>query len=272
MSDGQMHTIKIEGLTVRYATPKGEVTALQAIDLQLNSGQIYGLVGPNGSGKSTLFKSIMGLISPTTGEVTINDAPIKAALKEGVLAYVPQTEAIDWDFPISVYEVVMMGRYHHLGWLRRPRAIDHQVVETALARVNLTNYRQRQIGALSGGQRKRVFVARALAQQSPILLLDEPFTGVDQRSEHEIITLLRGLKKEGYLILLSTHNLGSIPLFCDEVILLNQQLYAQGVVDNCFTRANLEALFGCDLRALLLTHPEHQCGEELFRELKGEQG
>lgn len=253
-------SIKLQNIAVTY--PNGH-TPFYDLSLTLDRGQIYGLIGANGCGKSTLFKVMMGLIKPKKGEVLIDNGSIRSALKEHKLAYVPQSEEIDWDFPINVEEVVMLGRYGAMGWRRRASQADRKIVEEALERVDLLPFRKRQIGMLSGGQKKRVFIARALAQRSKILLLDEPFTGVDHTTEHAIIALLRGLKEEGYLILLSTHNLGSIPLFCDEAILLyRSQIFAKGAVDQIYTQENLEAIFGCDLRTLILHQSAHQCAPE----------
>ena len=226
--------------------------AIFDVNFRLDAGTICGLVGVNGSGKSTLFKSIMGLVNPTSGTIKIDNMAIKEALKANKIAYVPQTEEVDWNFPVLVEDVVMMGRYGKMGFLRIPSKIDHQKVDEALARVDLTAFRKRQIGELSGGQKKRVFLARALAQESRILLLDEPFTGVDLKTEDSIIELLISLREENYLMLVSTHNLGSIPEFCDQVILLNQTVLAQGPTETTYTQENLTHTFGGVLREISL--------------------
>ena len=194
----------------------------------------------------------MGLVNPTSGTIKIDNMAIKEALKANKIAYVPQTEEVDWNFPVLVEDVVMMGRYGKMGFLRIPSKIDHQKVDEALARVDLTAFRKRQIGELSGGQKKRVFLARALAQESRILLLDEPFTGVDLKTEDSIIELLISLREENYLMLVSTHNLGSIPEFCDQVILLNQTVLAQGPTETTYTQENLTHTFGGVLREISL--------------------
>ncbi len=230
--------------------------AIFDVNFTLTSGTICGLVGVNGSGKSTLFKSIMGLVNPTQGAITVDGQTIKNALKANKIAYVPQTEEVDWNFPVLVEDVVMMGRYGKMGFLRIPSKKDHEMVNHALERVDLTNFRKRQIGELSGGQKKRVFLARALAQESRILLLDEPFTGVDLKTEDSIIELLISLRDEGYLMLVSTHNLGSIPEFCDQVILLNQTVLAQGSTETTYTQENLTRTFGGVLREISL-HGDH---------------
>ncbi len=237
----------ISAKTVTVAYGNGHV-ALQDITFDLGPGTICGLVGVNGSGKSTLFKTIMGFVRPTAGEVRIAGLPVDEALKQNLVAYVPQSEDVDWNFPVLVEDVVMMGRYGHMGFLRRASATDRQKVSEALERVDMAGFRKRQIGELSGGQKKRVFLARALAQESRIVLLDEPFTGVDVKTETAIIDLLRDLRAHGHLMLVSTHNLGSVPDFCDRVVLINRVLLAAGPTRETFTEANLEKAFGGVLR------------------------
>jgi manganese/iron transport system ATP-binding protein len=170
------------------------------------------------------------------------------ALKRNVVAYVPQAEEVDWNFPVLVEDVVMMGRYGHMNWLRIPSAKDRDMVDTALERVGMSALRKRQIGELSGGQKKRVFLARALAQEGRVILLDEPFTGVDVKTEEAIIELLRELRNEGRVMLVSTHNLGSVPEFCDRAILINRRILAAGLTHEVFTRENLSLAFGGVLR------------------------
>ncbi len=237
--------IKLKNIGVTY--PNGHI-ALEDINGALHAGTICGLVGVNGAGKSTLFKAIMGFVSPTTGEVRIAGKEIKKALKENLVSYVPQTEEVDWNFPVLVEDVVMMGRYGYMGFLRRPSHADRKAVDDALERVDMTAFKKRQIGELSGGQKKRVFVARALAQGGQVILLDEPFTGVDIKTEDALISLFRSLAAEGRLILVSTHNLGSVPSFCDEVMLINRTLLAYGPVETTFTQENLSKAFGGMLR------------------------
>jgi manganese/iron transport system ATP-binding protein len=238
-------TLEAAGVAVTY--PNGH-TALRDASFRLTGGTICALVGVNGSGKSTLFKALMGFVQPTAGRVTINGAPVAAAQKQSWVAYVPQAEEVDWSFPVSVHDVVMMGRYGYMNFLRRPRPADHAAVEESLHRVGMSEFRDRQIGELSGGQKKRVFVARALAQQGRVILLDEPFTGVDVKTEEAIITLLRELRDEGRLILVSTHNLGSVPEFCDQVVLINRTVLAYGPTAQVFTPDNLALTFGGALR------------------------
>ncbi|MBT4435276.1 ATP-binding cassette domain-containing protein, partial [bacterium] len=169
---------------------------------------------------------------------------------------VPQNEEIDWDFPILVEDVVMMGRYGHMNWLRMPKKEDFDIVLSSLERVGMSEYLKRQIGELSGGQKKRVFLARALAQKSEIILLDEPFTGIDVRSEEEIVLLLSKLREEGKVILIATHNLGSVPEFCNQSILINKTIIASGETSLVFTQSNLELTFGGALRQFILPGKE----------------
>ncbi|OCG60348.1 manganese/iron ABC transporter ATP-binding protein [Gilliamella sp. Nev3-1] len=242
--------LNVDDITVTYNNGH---TAIYDASFCLNGGTICALVGVNGSGKSTLFKSIMGMVRPTRGKVTFNDIPVKQALKQNIIAYVPQTEEVDWDFPVLVSDVVMMGRYGHMSFLRIPSKEDQKQVNMALEKVNMLDFKHRQIGELSGGQKKRVFLARALAQQGKVLLLDEPFTGVDVKTENAIIDLLKDLRKEGHLILVSTHNLGSVPEFCDQVVLINQTVLAFGPTKTTFTPQNLMTTFGGALRYLSLS-------------------
>jgi manganese/iron transport system ATP-binding protein len=235
----------VRDLAVTY--PNG-TTALHDASFDLGSGTICGLVGVNGSGKSTLFKAIMGFVTPTAGEIRISGLAAREAQKRNLVAYVPQSEDVDWNFPVLVDDVAMMGRYGRMGFLRRPSALDRYKVDEALERVGMTAFRKRQIGELSGGQRKRVFLARALAQEGLIVLLDEPFTGVDVKTEGAIIDLLRELKAQGHLMLVSTHNLGSVPDFCDQVVLVLRTVIAAGPTATTFTQANLERAFGGVLR------------------------
>ncbi|MPT24688.1 MAG: ATP-binding cassette domain-containing protein, partial [Starkeya sp.] len=180
-------------------------------------------------------------------------ASVAEALKRNLVAYVPQSEEVDWNFPVLVEDVVMMGRYGHMGFMRIPRAADRGAVTDALARVNMSEFRKRQIGELSGGQKKRVFLARALAQDAKVILLDEPFTGVDVKTEEAIIALLRALRDEGRVMLVSTHNLGSVPEFCDRTVLVKGTVLAYGPTAETFTEANLEKTFGGVLRHFVLS-------------------
>ncbi|MFZ7343958.1 ATP-binding cassette domain-containing protein [Avibacterium volantium] len=253
-------TIEVQDVTVRYNNGH---TAIHNVSFQLQGGTTCALVGVNGSGKSTLFKSLMGLVKPQQGQVLLCGQPIKKALKQNLIAYVPQSEEVDWQFPVSVYDVVMMGRYGYMNFLRIPTALDKQEVQLAMGRLNIAHLAQRQIGELSGGQKKRVFLARALAQKSKIILLDEPFTGVDVQTEAAIMDLLANLREEGYLILVSTHNLGAVPDYCDQVIMINRTVLAQGSTATTFTQQNLEQVFGGVLRNVKLSgHDLHDDEDE----------
>ncbi|WP_371224771.1 manganese/iron ABC transporter ATP-binding protein [Roseovarius sp. 2305UL8-3] len=241
--------IEARDVTVTY---RNGHTALWNASFEIPRGTVTALVGVNGAGKSTLFKAIMGFVPSASGNIRILDRKVKDALRNNLVAYVPQAEEVDWAFPVLVEDVVMMGRYGHMGFLRRPRAADHEAVDQALERVNMQEFRKRQIGELSGGQRKRVFLARALAQDGQVILLDEPFTGVDVKTEEQIIALLRELKEEGRVMLVSTHNLGSVPEFCDRTILVKGTVLGYGPTETVFTRDNLEQAFGGVLRRFTL--------------------
>jgi ABC-type Mn2+/Zn2+ transport system ATPase subunit len=233
-------SIDIENVTVAY---NGKV-ALHGASLKLKAGTVCGLVGMNGAGKSTLFKAIMGFVKPISGQILINGLPIRRVQKSNLVAYVPQSEEVDWNFPVSVYDVVMMGRYGYMNLLRIPRLSDKQAVRESLERVQMWEMRDRQIGELSGGQKKRTFFARALAQQGTVFLLDEPFAGVDIKTEKMMISLLMELSQAGHTILISTHDLASITTFCDQVVLINRSILAYGETSEVFTEENLSRTFG----------------------------
>ena len=235
--------LEVHGLTVHY----GDVLALDDVSLTLRRGTICGLVGMNGSGKSTLFKSIMGTVKPDRGSVAIAGLSPKQARRAGIVGYVPQSEDVDWSFPLSVHDVVMMGRYGFQGFTRRPRPADRAAVADALDRVELTDLADRRIGALSGGQRKRAFVARGLAQGADVLLLDEPFAGVDRRSEATITELLRGLADGGATVLVSSHDLEALPRLADQAILLLRRVLFHGDPDVALQPEQLARAFGLDL-------------------------
>jgi manganese/iron transport system ATP-binding protein len=244
-----MDGLSAKEVTVAY---RNGHTALWNASFEIPRGTVTALVGINGAGKSTLFKAIMGFVPAAQGEIRILGLSVKEALARNLVAYVPQAEEVDWAFPVLVEDVVMMGRYGKMGFLRRPKAADHAAVDQALARVNMTEFRHRQIGELSGGQRKRVFLARALAQDGQVILLDEPFTGVDVQTEDQIVSLLRDLRDEGRVMLVSTHNLGSVPEFCDRTVLVKGTVLAYGPTETTFTRENLERAFGGVLRHFTL--------------------
>ena len=246
----QAASISVESVTVRYSNGH---TAIRDVSFTLQGGTTCALVGVNGSGKSTLFKSLMGQIKPKSGSIRLCGLPVPQALKRNLVAYVPQSEEVDWQFPVSVYDVVMQGRYGYLNFLRLPKAEDKRKVQEAMERVGIAHLAQRQIGELSGGQKKRVFLARALAQQSKIILLDEPFTGVDVKTEDAIVDLLGQLRAQGHLILVSTHNLGMVPDFCDQVVMINRTVLAAGRTGHTFNQHNLELAFGGVLRHFRLS-------------------
>ncbi|AUM74948.1 manganese/iron ABC transporter ATP-binding protein [Paracoccus jeotgali] len=241
--------IMARDLTVTY---RNGLTALRHASFAIPRGTVTALVGVNGAGKSTLFKAIMGFLPAAGGEIRLLGMPVADALRQNLVAYVPQSEDVDWSFPVLVEDVVMMGRYGKMGFLRIPSRPDREAVEAALVRVNMQDYRHRQIGELSGGQKKRVFLARALAQDGQVILLDEPFTGVDVKTEEQIIRLLGELRAEGRVMLVSTHNLGSVPEFCDRVVLVKGTVLAYGPTETTFTRENLEKAFGGVLRHFTL--------------------
>ncbi|WP_439521358.1 manganese/iron ABC transporter ATP-binding protein [Marivita sp.] len=241
--------LSAQDVTVSY---RNGHTALWNASFEIPRGTVTALVGINGAGKSTLFKAIMGFVPASKGEIRILGMTVKEALAKNLVAYVPQSEEVDWAFPVLVEDVVMMGRYGHMGFLRRPKTVDHAAVDEALKRVNMQEFRHRQIGELSGGQRKRVFLARALAQDGQVILLDEPFTGVDVQTEDQIVALLRELRDEGRVMLVSTHNLGSVPEFCDRTVLVKGTVLSYGPTETTFTRENLEQAFGGVLRHFTL--------------------
>lgn len=235
--------VSVRGLTVSY----GQRPVLRSVTFDVTAGQLVGVVGPNGAGKSTLLKAILGLVEPDAGTVFLNGQP--AASCRNCVAYVPQTEAVDWDFPVTVFDVVLMGRFGRLKWWQRPSCDDRQAAENALQQVDMTDYRDRHIRKLSGGQQQRVFLARALCQQSDIFLLDEPFAGVDAATERTIFDLIKRLTTEGKTLIVVNHDLSVLNRF-DSVLLLNQQVVAYGPTGRAVTDQTLHRTYGGRLTLL----------------------
>jgi ABC-type Mn2+/Zn2+ transport system ATPase subunit len=219
--------IEIENLSVSY----GANRVLRHVTLQIEPGQMVGIFGPNGAGKSTLLKATLGLVPSDGGRIKLFSQSVSAARRR--VAYVPQRESVDWDFPVLVEDVVLMGRYAHLGWLHRPARADRERAAQALEQVEMRPFAERQIGQLSGGQQQRVFLARALSQEADIYMLDEPFIGVDAATEQKIFEILSKLRGLGKLVLVVNHDLSTARHF-DKLVLLNGQLVAYGTVDEVF--------------------------------------
>ncbi|MEZ5384559.1 MAG: metal ABC transporter ATP-binding protein [Prosthecobacter sp.] len=236
--------LELHDLTVSYA----KKPVLYGVDVQIPQGALVGIIGPNGAGKSTMIRAIMGLLPLSSGWVRIFDQPFETSRHR--VGYVPQREQVDWDFPVNVMDVVMMGRYGRLGWLKRPSSEDRRIAEESLEKVGMLPFRNRQIANLSGGQQQRVFLARALAQQSDLYLMDEPFAGVDATTEHAIIALLRELKQQGKTILVVHHDLTTAREYFDHLLLLNMRLVAFGETESTFTVDLLQKTYGGRLTIL----------------------
>ncbi|GAA5027589.1 manganese transport system ATP-binding protein MntB [Marivirga lumbricoides] len=236
--------IEVHDLSVSYE----KKPVLWDVDLSLPSGKLIGIIGPNGAGKSTLLKSIMGLLPLSSGYINILDKPLKEVRDK--ISYVPQRESVDWDFPTSVFDVVMMGRYGQLGLLKRPKKADKEIVMDSLSKVGMEAFKDRQISQLSGGQQQRVFLARALAQQAEIYFMDEPFAGVDAATEKAIVELLRQMSAEKKTVIVVHHDLQSVARYFDWIILLNMRLVASGPIENAFTPELLQETYGGKLTLL----------------------
>ncbi|TAD99500.1 MAG: metal ABC transporter ATP-binding protein [Bacteroidetes bacterium] len=252
--------LEVHDLTVSY----NRKPVLWGIDLTLPKGALVGIVGPNGAGKSTLIKAIMGLIPQSSGFVKLFDQPLNKVRDQ--ISYVPQRESVDWDFPASVFDIVMMGRYGKLGILKRPRQSDEDIVIDCLRKVRMEGFKDRQISQLSGGQQQRVFLARALAQKADLYFMDEPFAGVDMTTEQAIIEILREMRAEGKTVVVVHHDLQSVPNYFDWVILLNMRLVACGETEKVFTQELLQETYGGKLTLLvevgdLLKKSEHPSRE-----------
>lgn len=236
------HAVTVQDVT--YSYPGAPSPALDGAFLEVTTGEITGLIGVNGAGKSTILKALMGILVPSSGTLRILGLTPERARRTGLVGYVPQAEDIDEDFPLSVRDVVGMGRYGRLGTTRRLGRADKVAVDDALGQVELTDLADRRIGRLSGGQRRRVFVARGLAQDAQVLLLDEPFSGVDKRSEALIVRVLRGLTARGGAVLVSTHDLAALPTLADRAVLLHHRVLASGTPAEVLTADNLALAFG----------------------------
>ncbi|ALS21913.1 MULTISPECIES: metal ABC transporter ATP-binding protein [Paenibacillus] len=221
---------------------------LRNVTFEAPEGKLIGIVGPNGAGKSTLIKAALGLIPRLAGDVTIYGKPYKD--QRMLVGYVPQRESVDWDFPTNALDVVMMGRYGHLGWFKRPGTEEKRIALECLAKVGMTDYADRQISQLSGGQQQRIFLARALAQDAQLYFMDEPFVGVDAATEKAIITLLGELKRQGKTVLVVHHDLATVKEYFDWVMLLNVHIIEFGPTETVFTKPNLQRTYGGKLTIL----------------------
>jgi len=232
------YAIEAEALNINY----GKTPILWDVTFQIPKGLLVGIIGPNGAGKSTLFKAILGLVKPLSGKIALFDGPAPESRKR--IAYVPQRESVDWDFPITALEVVLMGRYGRLGLFGRPRKADREAAGAALELVGMSAFADRQISQLSGGQQQRLFIARALVQEADLFLLDEPFAGVDLTTEKAIMELLRHQKQLGKTILIVHHDFLTVEEYFDWALLLNTRLIGYGTVQEVFNRENLKKTFG----------------------------
>ncbi len=240
--------LHVRGLTVSYA----EKPAVFSVDATFPKGQMSAIIGPNGAGKSTFLKAVLGLLPAVSGQVSVYGRTVDRARDQ--IAYVPQRASVDWDFPTTVIDVVLMGRYRSLGLFRRVTAAERARATDALDRVGMADFANRQIGQLSGGQQQRVFLARALAQDADLYLLDEPFAGVDAATERAIIEVLKDLKAEGKTVIAVHHDLVTVPKYFDHVFLINVRRMAEGPVETTFTPDALAQTYGGRLAA---THIDH---------------
>jgi len=252
--------IEVHNLTVSY----NQRPVLWDIDFSLPEGKLIGIVGPNGSGKTTLLKSIMGLVPVSGGFARLFDQQLDDVRSQ--VSYVPQRETVDWDFPARVKDVVLMGRYRPKNLLRRLTSTDREVADWALKQVRMEEFAHRQISQLSGGQQQRVFIARSLAQQARLYMMDEPFAGVDAASEKAILELLMQLKDQGNTLLIVHHDLNTVRQYFDWVVLMNTRLVAAGPVEEVFTEENLQAAYGGQLTVLAKVVDRIQEGEFPLRE------
>lgn len=243
-SENKVPALEVHDLTVAF----DRKPVLWNIDLTIPQGKIVGIVGPNGAGKSTLIKAIMGILPLSSGYTKLFDQPINDVRKR--ISYVPQRESVDWDFPASVMDVVLMGRYSRIGLFKRPRKADRDAALDSLKKVGMEAFANRQISQLSGGQQQRTFLARALAQQADIYFMDEPFAGVDAATEKTIINLLRDMTNSGKTVIVVHHDLQSVTTYFDWVIMLNTRLIASGPTEQIFTQETLHETYGGKLTLL----------------------
>jgi manganese/zinc/iron transport system ATP- binding protein len=234
--------IEVHDLTAAYR----DAPVLWDVDLSVPPGVLMAVVGPNGAGKTTLIKAVLGLVTPVTGAVLVGGKPYSPRAR--AVAYVPQRGTVDWDFPTTALDVVTMGTYGRLGWFRRPGKAERTAAADALARVGMAAFGGRQISQLSGGQQQRVFLARALVQDAPVYLMDEPFQGVDAVTEKAIVEILRELRTRGRTVLVVHHDLQTVPEYFDRVTLLNVRVVASGPVAEVFTPDNLRRTYGAAVR------------------------
>ena len=244
MTESDSPALEVHDLTVAYH----KKPVLWGIDFEIPPGKLVGIIGPNGAGKSTLIKAAMGLLPLSSGWVEVFGQSLKKTRER--VGYVPQRGEIDWDFPVNVMDVVMMGRYGKLGWFKRPGKEDREIARACLEKVKMLPYAQRQISNLSGGQQQRVFLARALAQESDLYFMDEPFAGVDMATEEAIITLLRELCDQGKTLFVVHHDLASVPDYFDHLVLLNLHLVASGPTEEVFTGELLNRTYGGQLTVM----------------------
>lgn len=233
-----MNALQVKHLSVAYE----EKIVLKDVSLEIPAGKITGIIGPNGAGKSTMLKAILNQLPNKTGDVSILGKPLRP--KDCKVGYVPQRNAVDWDFPTNAIDVVLMGRYGHVGLMRRPSAKDKQIALESLRAVGMEAYANQSIGQLSGGQQQRVFLARALAQEAEVYFMDEPFVGVDAATERTIIQILKQLKAQGKSVFVVHHDLQTASDYFDWIILLNQTLTAYGPTETTFTKEKLQEAYG----------------------------
>ena len=251
-TETENQAITVRDLTVAY----GQKPVLWDVDLDVPLGVLMAIVGPNGAGKTTLIKAILGLLKPVAGQITVLGKPYESQRKR--VGYVPQRGSVDWDFPTNVLDVVTMGSYGSLGWIKRPGAKEREKAHEALEKVGMGKYAERQISQLSGGQQQRVFLARALVQDAQVYMMDEPFQGVDATTERAIVALLQELRAQGKTVVVVHHDLNTVPDYFDWVTLLNVRLIASGPVNEVFTEANLRLTYGGRVAFLYRTKDEER--------------